>query len=147
MTREYNEYTITDDRSRTDFATVHDWLAATYWSPGVSREIVERAARGSALVVGVFSPGGQVAYARLISDAATFAYICDVYVDEAHRGRGIARAMLRFLQEHPDFQGLRRWVLATADAHDVYAGVGFTPLLYPDRWMVWIPPKPEPAPG
>ena len=81
----------------------------------------------------------QVGYMRVISDKATFAWICDVFVAEAHRGQKIAGAMVRFAQAHPDHKGLRRWVLATRDAHPVYAGVGFTPLPEPARWMIYLP--------
>ena len=121
------------------FDLVHAWLTATYWSPGISRSAVERAASHSALVVGAFLEGVQVGYARFVSDQTTFAWVCDVYVAEEHRGKGIARKMVRFAIEHPDFQGLRRWLLATADAHGVYAGLGFVPLPSPERWMVRLP--------
>lgn len=118
---------------------VHCWLSNTYWSPGVSREKVERAAQFSSLVLGIYLGEEQVAYCRVVSDRATFAYIGDVYVDEAHRGKGLGKAMIRFALEHPEHQGLRRWVLATLDAHDVYAAVGFEPLVMPERWMSYLP--------
>ncbi len=118
---------------------VHCWLSSTYWSPGISREKVERAAQYSSLVVGVYCEGVQVAYCRVVSDRTTFAYICDVIVDETHRGKGIGKAMIRFVLEHPEHQGLRRWILATKDAHGVYADVGFQPLVMPERWMVYLP--------
>lgn len=148
MRTEHGEYELDDDRSRIDFVRVHSWLTTTYWSPGIALDKVQRAAEGSSLVVGVYKksdgdnePGPQVGYMRVISDKATFAWICDVFVDEAHRGHKIATAMVSFAQAHPEHQGLRRWVLATKDAHPVYAGVGFTPLPEPDRWMIYLPAK------
>jgi GNAT superfamily N-acetyltransferase len=142
----HGEYELDDDRTRIDFERVHSWLTNTYWSPGIAQEKVERAAKGSSLVLGVYQKssgenesGQQVGYMRVISDKATFAWICDVFVDEAHRGQKIASAMVSFALAHPEHQGLRRWVLATRDAHPVYAGVGFTPLPEPDRWMIHLP--------
>ena len=130
---------IDDDLSRVDFDRVHSWLTTTYWSPGVSRELVERAARGSATVIGVYAGAQQVAYCRIVSDKATFAWLCDVFVDETFRGRGIAKAMVRFALDLPYSAELRRWILATRDAHEVYAECGFVQLPNPDRWMVRLP--------
>jgi GNAT superfamily N-acetyltransferase len=121
------------------FDRVHPWLASTYWSPGISREKVERAAGHSALVVGAFADDVQCGYARIVSDQTTFAWVCDVFVDEAFRGRGLARRMITHAMQLPEFQGLRRWLLATADAHGVYAAIGFEPLPNPERWMVRRP--------
>ena len=119
-----------------DFARVHAWLSSSYWSPGVSRETVEKAARGSSLVIGAYRGVEQAGYLRVVSDKATFAWVCDVFVDEAHRGRGIAKAMVRFALADPEHQGLRRWLLATRDAHEVYRAVGFKPLPAPEKWMI-----------
>ena len=126
-------------RERLDFEQIHLWLSNTYWSPDVPREKVERAALYSSLVIGVYHADHQVAYMRVVSDRATFAYLCDVYVDEAHRGKGLATAMVRYALADPEHQGLRRWLLATRDAHPVYAGIGFQPLPTPERWMTLLP--------
>ena len=139
MTTVEAETVIDDALARIDFERVHGWLSRTYWSPGISREKVERAARHSSLVVGAYREGVQVGYLRVVSDRTAFAYLCDVYVDEAHRGQGIARRMVRYALEHPEFQGLRRWMLATRDAHDVYRGLGFDLLPMPERWMCLVP--------
>jgi GNAT superfamily N-acetyltransferase len=145
MRANHNDYEIDDDAARLDLGRLHGWLASTYWSPGVSLELVERAARGSSLVVGAYvsSPrvddGVQVGYLRVVSDRATFAWICDVFVDESHRGKGLARAMVRFALAHPEHQSLRRWLLATRDAHDVYRALGFEPLTNAQRWMAFHP--------
>ena len=119
-----------------DFKLVHSWLTTSYWSPGVSRERVEQAARGSSLVLGAFSNDSLVGYCRIVSDRTTFAWICDVWVDELARGQGIAKAMVRAAISDPEHQALRRWVLATKDAHELYKGCGFVPLPEPERWMV-----------
>ena len=139
MKRAHREYEIDDDPARPDFARVHQWLTNSYWSPGIARERVERAAAGSSLVVGTYLFEEQVGYLRVVSDRATFAWIADVFVDPAHRGRGLATAMLRFALEHPAHQGLRRWTLATRDAHAVYAKFGFMPLPHPERFMIFKP--------
>ncbi|HEX8299759.1 MAG TPA: GNAT family N-acetyltransferase [Rubricoccaceae bacterium] len=128
-------YVRSDDRARLDFAAVHAALAASYWSPGIARETVERAAAGS-LTFGLYAPKGeQVGYARVVTDRATFAYLADVYVLEAHRGRGLGRWLVEGVLAHPDLEGLRRWMLATRDAHGLYASFGFAPLAAPDRFM------------
>ncbi len=132
-------YVVDDDRERIDFARVQAWLASSYWSPGIESAQVMRAAHYSALMVGVYLGSDQAAYMRVVSDCTTFAYICDVFVDEAHRGRGLGRAMVQFALDHPELQGLRRWLLATRDALGVYAGVGFAPLEYAQYWMIHHP--------
>jgi GNAT superfamily N-acetyltransferase len=129
-------YTVSDDPSRLDFDVVHDYLRTSYWSPGVSREVVERAAAGS-LAVGLYAPdGAQVGYARAVTDRATFAWLADVFVTSEHRGLGLGRFLVGCLLDHPDLQGLRRWLLGTADAHGLYAQLGFTPLDDPARYML-----------
>ena len=141
MIQHHHDYEIDENRARLDFTQVHAWLSETYWSPGVPRDRVERAAQFSSLVVAAYQreSGAQVGYLRVISDRTTFGYFCDVYVDAAHRGRGVARAMARFALAHPEHQGLRRWLLVTRDAQNVYAGVGFQTLPLPERWMTYLP--------
>lgn len=119
-----------------DFETVHSWLKSSYWSPGISRDRVERAAQNSSMVIGAYIEEQQAGYCRIVSDRTTFAWVCDVWVSEAHRGQGIARAMIAFAMADPEHQGLRRWLLATKDAHGVYQALGFEPLPEPARWMV-----------
>jgi GNAT superfamily N-acetyltransferase len=133
---EHSDFEIDDEPSRIDFGAVHSWLTGAYWSPGVTREKVERAAGGSASVIGAYVDGKQVGYARVVSDKETFAWLCDVFVDEAFRGKGIARGMVRFALNLPYADGMRRWVLATKDAHGIYADCGFQVLDNPDRWMI-----------
>lgn len=118
-----------------DLDILHPMLAETYWSPGIPREVVARACAGSICAIARDEAGRLVGFARVVSDRATFAWLCDVIVAPAKRGQGLARALVRALQAAPELSGLRRWLLATRDAHGVYAPLGFTPLAGPDRWM------------
>jgi len=134
----HGNYVIDEDVSRIDWPRVHSWLTSSYWSPGITRDRIERAARHSALILGVYQESDQVAYLRVVSDMTRFAYLCDVWVDLSHRKRGLARAMVRYAMEHPEFSTVK-WLLATADAHGVYSPLGFTPLKEPFRWMACSP--------
>ena len=135
MTKSLGDYEIDTDPTRLQFDRVHGWLTNSYWCPGIPLERVERAAKGTTMVVAVYKDEEQVAYMRVISDKTTFAWVCDVFVAEEHRKKGIAHAMVQFALDHPEFQGLRRWLLATKDAHDIYESCGFIPLPNPERWM------------
>lgn len=118
-----------------DFEAVHACLARSYWSPGVPRALVERAAANS-MCFGIFHErDGQVAYARVVSDKTTFAYLADVFVLESHRGKALSKLLVQAIQADPDLQGLRRFLLATRDAHSLYAQFGFTPIAAPERLM------------
>jgi len=127
-------YEITTDPRRFDIDAIHAFLARSYWSPDIPRAVVERAIANS-LCFGLLHDGAQVGFARIITDRATFAYLADVYVLEGHRGRGLAHRLMRAVMGHPDLQGLRRMMLATRDAHALYAGYGFRPLKAPERMM------------
>ncbi|HEX2357549.1 MAG TPA: GNAT family N-acetyltransferase [Micromonosporaceae bacterium] len=129
-------YEICTDPGRLDLDLVHRWLSTdAYWALGRGRDVVARAAEGS-LLFGVYEPGGtQVAVARAVTDSATFAWLCDVYVDRAERGRGLGSWLVGVVRDELNARGVRRILLATADAHGVYAKLGFRPLAEPDRWM------------
>ena len=111
---------LDDNPERLDIGRIHGWLAGSYWSPGIARSLVERAIAGSH-PLGAYRNGEQVGFARAISDHATFAWLADVWVDEAARGQGVGRAMVRWFIDHPRFAGIRRIALSTWDAHGVYA--------------------------
>jgi GNAT superfamily N-acetyltransferase len=128
------EYLITDDLSRVDFAVVHSWLTESYWSPGISRQKVEQAARYSALVVSALRDRQPVGYCRVVSDRTRFAWLADVFVHPEHRRRGLARAIVRFALDHPHLRDVPKWLLGTKDAHGVYATLGFAPPS-PERLM------------
>lgn len=135
VTRTLGEYSISDDPARLDLHAMHDFLRRAYWSEGIPLEVVQRAAQGSLCIGAYDADGAQVGLARFISDYATFCYVCDVYVLEAHRGRGLARAMLTMGLAHPQLAGLRRWNLVTRDAHALYRSLGFAPLAHSERHM------------
>jgi GNAT superfamily N-acetyltransferase len=136
----FGSYTISDDPSRLDLRAMHAYLQRAYWSEEIPFEVIERAARGS-LCIGTYdATGAQVGLARFVSDFATFCYVCDVYVLEEHRGRGLSKAMMEMAVRHPKLQGLRRWSLATRDAHGLYEPFGFTPLGNPERYMERLDP-------
>lgn len=128
-------YEITSDLARVDWPRVHSWLASSYWTPGISLERVRRAAENSSLVLSAFKDRTQAAYLRVVSDRTRFAYLCDVWVDTPHRGIGLARHLVKTALDHPDYSTCN-WLLATQDAHGVYAKLGFAPLPNPDRFMV-----------
>jgi ribosomal protein S18 acetylase RimI-like enzyme len=130
----FGEYEISSDIRRIDWERVHAWLASSYWTPGIALERVRRGGENSALVLGAFREDEQAGYLRVISDKTRFAYLCDVWVHEEHRGKGLARRMVRVALEHPDFATVN-WLLATLDAHGVYEKLGFKPLQNPERWM------------
>ncbi len=132
-------YSVTTDASRMDLDVIHGFLREAPWSREVPREIVERSMRHS-LCFGVFEGERQAGFARVISDYATYAYVCDVFVLESHRGQGLALWLLQCVMRHPDLQGLRRWVLTTKDAHPLYEKVGFVRTRVPERYMDWMRP-------
>ena len=130
-------YEFSADPSRIDAARVHRWLSEhSYWARGRSRDLQDRAAAGSR-TYGVFDveTGEQVAYARVVTDGATFAWLCDVIVDPNVRGRGAGVALVEGVVAELEPLGLKRVLLATADAHTLYAKVGFVPLVEPENWM------------
>jgi GNAT superfamily N-acetyltransferase len=131
-------WSVSMDPGRLQLDAIHPWLEHCYWSPGIRRDVVERAFANS-LVAGAYDDrGGQVGVARVVTDQATFAWLCDVFVAEGWRGRGIASAMVRELVADDRLSTLRRWCLATRDAHDVYRPFGFAPV-DPARWMEHLP--------
>ncbi|MBQ1072599.1 GNAT family N-acetyltransferase [Micromonospora sp. C31] len=130
-------YLLSTEADRIDLDLVHHWLSTdAYWAIGRDRETVARAFAGS-VPFGVYRPGDgrQVAVARVITDRATFAWLCDVYVDPGERGRGLGSWLAVAVRDHLAELGVRRILLATADAHAVYAKVGFATLADPHRWM------------
>jgi GNAT superfamily N-acetyltransferase len=129
-----NGYTISTDKTKLQFDVIHGFLSTSYWSPNIPMEIVKRAAE-NCLVFGIYKNDKQVGYARIISDYATFAYLADVFILESERGKGLSKWLMESIMQVPDLQGLRRWMLATRDAHGLYAQFGFTPLDNLDMMM------------
>lgn len=128
------DYQLSNDTARMDVAAIHAFLSTSYWSPGVPLDVVARAVRHS-VCAGIFLADAQVAFGRAVTDQATFAYLADIYVLEAHRGRGLAQRIVAALLSRPELQGLRRLMLVTRDAHRLYGKYGFTALARPERVM------------
>jgi GNAT superfamily N-acetyltransferase len=129
------EYEISTDPSRLDVERVHRFLSTeAYWSPGVAREVVERSIEHS-MPFGVYLGDEQVGFARVVTDRATFAWVADVYIEAGHRGHGLGKRLVAAMLEHPELQGLRRWMLGTADAHGLYRQFGFDGLVRAERFM------------
>ena len=160
MTVLQGDYIISTDKDKLDIDFIHSFLTRSYWAEGISKKVVARSIEGS-LCFGVFlnnpptpasagkptasasesklvvtaSEGKQVGFARMITDQATFAYLADVFIDEDHRGKGLSKWLMKVILSHAGLQGLRRIMLATRDAHALYAQLGFTPVNNPERWM------------
>jgi GNAT superfamily N-acetyltransferase len=129
-----NNLIVTTDPARQDVDAIHAYLTRAYWCEGIPRETVERAVRHS-LCFGQFDGAAQVGLARVVTDYTTFGYLCDVYVLESHRARGLGKWLIECVMAHPELQGLRRFNLATRDAHSLYAQFGFQPLRQPEVHM------------
>lgn len=146
---DHGEYFLSDDPGKIDLDAVHAFLTRSYWSEGIGKELVARAV-ASSLCYGVYAQGpatGQVGFARVITDGATFAYLCDVYVLEAHRARGLSKALMAFVLADPRLQGLRRFMLMTRDAHGLYERFGFRRMADPTRCMEIARPGMYHSPG
>ena len=138
---EQGDYVISTDSSRLDVELIHDFLSKTaYWASGRTLEVVERSIENS-LPFGIYKENNQVGFARVVTDYATFAWIADVFVLPEHRNQGLSKWLMEVILSHPQLQGFRRWVLATKDAHSLYARFGFIPLHRPERWME----RPDPS--
>jgi len=136
---------VDTDPERLDLAVVHTFLTASYWARGIPFAVVRQSVRNS-LCFGLYDGERQVGFARVVSDRATFAYLADVFVLESHRGRGLGKLLMAAVIAHPELQGLRRWMLATRDAHALYAQYGFTPLRAPESFMQLHDPDVYPEP-
>jgi N-acetylglutamate synthase-like GNAT family acetyltransferase len=134
------DYEISADASRLDVSVIHKFLAEdSYWSRGIPRSTVERAIENS-LCFGVYHRDEQVGFARVVTDRSTFALLADVFILEAHRGKGLSKELMRHVVEHEDLQGLRRFLLLTSDAHGLYSQFGFKEIASPARFMEVLKP-------
>lgn len=134
-----DELTISTDPARLDFDAICDFLRRAYWAQGRPREATERAYAHS-LVFGLYDGSRQIGVARVLSDTAIFAYLMDVFIHEDYRGRGLGKWLLETIFEYPDLKNVRRWMLATSDAHELYARYGFKSTSQPDAWMERVKP-------
>jgi GNAT superfamily N-acetyltransferase len=154
--RSRGDYLISTDRSKLQIEVVRGFLACSYWANNRPHETIDRSIANS-IWFGIYRAGkvgdasdraelsntSQVGFARVITDCATFAYLCDVFIAEEARGAGLGKWMIETILAHPDLQGLRRWMLATADAHGLYRQFGFSEISAPERWMEIYSPQPE----
>ena len=127
--------TISTDPSRLDVDAITDMLSRAYWAQGRTREMIARYLQHS-LTFGLYDGPHQIGLARVISDYTTFAWLCDVFIHEEYRGQGLGKWLMEAVHSHPELQGLRRWMLATRDAHGLYKQFGWAPLEPPERWMM-----------
>jgi GNAT superfamily N-acetyltransferase len=137
----HESFTISNDNARLDIDAILDFFTRAYWTKGRPPERTKRALKNS-LVFGVYEGKKQIGIARVISDFAIFAYICDVFIHEDYRTHGLGKWLMETIMSHPDLQGLRRWTLVTRDAHGLYKQYGFDSLANPDGWMEIIQPFP-----
>ena len=135
MDRENGEFTISTDRSRLQLDVIQAFMSEeSYWAKSRTLEQTRTAIENS-ICFGVYEGERQIGFARVVSDQATFAYLGDVFILNEFRGRGLSKWLMETIVSHPDLQGLRRWLLATRDAHGLYSQFGFGPLRFPERWM------------
>ena len=136
MEQEYAKgpFVISTERARLDVPLIRNFLASSYWAGGIPLAVVQKSIENS-LCFGVYDGAAQVGFARVITDYATYGYLGDVFILDTHRGKGLAKWLMESVMAHPDLQGLRRWGLATRDAHSLYAQFGFAPLAAPENTM------------
>jgi len=129
-------YVISTDPSMLDLDAVHGFLQRSYWASERPLETVKRSVEHS-LNFGLYQERDrrQIGFARVVTDLATFAWLCDVFIDEAHRGQGLGVWLMQTVVDHPELRCMRLWVLGTRDAHRLYEKIGFTPLSVPEKWM------------
>ena len=127
-------FTISDRREDLDVEFIHNFLRESYWAKGIPRAIVEKSINNS-ICFGLYHNSKQVGFGRVVSDQATFAFLSDVFVDSSYRGLGLGKWLVSCILTHPELQGLRRWLLATLDAHGLYEKNGFVALRRPDLFM------------
>jgi len=136
-----DQFTLSTDPSRLDRDAIAEMLQRAYWAIGRPRENTERAFDHS-LVFGIYEETKQVGFARIVTDYGVFAYLCDVFIHEDYRGHGLGKWLMETIMSHPDLQGLRRWALATRDAHGLYQQYGWNPVRNPNGWMEILLPFP-----
>lgn len=137
-------FLISTEKTLLDINTIHQYLSKeSYWGKGVSQQLVEKSVQNS-LCFGVYLQQKQVGFARVVTDFATFAYVCDVFILSDYRKTGLSKWLIQTIRNYPDLQNLRRWLLATADAHGLYGQFGFITLKNHDRWMEIFNPTIQP---
>ena len=136
-----DQFTISTDSSRLDMNAVYDFLSRSYWAKTRPRERTDKAFANS-LVFGLYENNKQIGMGRVVTDSAIVAYLCDVFIHENFRGHGLGKWLVQSMLEHPDLKHIRRWLLATDDAHGLYQQFGFVPLTEVEKWMQRLRPFP-----
>jgi len=135
LTLQKDNFSISTDTAKLDITSIHQFLSTkAYWSLNIPKEKVAQSIQNS-LCFGVYDEGKQIGFARIISDYTTIAYLGDVYIFEAYRGKGLSKWLMETIMTHPDLQGLRRWILLTGDAHELYRKFGWSEISDPSKWM------------
>lgn len=140
MEYKQNQFTISDDPVKLNIDAVCDFLSRAYWADKRERAVIEKSIQNS-LNFGVYDGSRQIGFARVVTDRATFAYLCDVFIHEDYRGKALGKWLMECILHHPELTGLRRWSLATRDAHGLYRQFGFTELSNPATWMEKFDPS------
>jgi N-acetylglutamate synthase-like GNAT family acetyltransferase len=135
-----NGFSVSTEHKDLDFEFIYAFISDSYWAKGIPQDVLRKAIDNS-LVFGVYTAcGNQVGFARVVTDKATFAYLADVFIDELHQGLGLGRLLMDNIASHPELQGVRRFMLATRDAHGLYEKYGFKPVENPEILMqIWDP--------
>ncbi|UUC45397.1 GNAT family N-acetyltransferase [Flavobacterium cerinum] len=134
-TRTFDAFTITTDKSKLDINVIHRYLSGeSYWSKDIPIERIQKSIE-NALCFGVYHNDQQIGYAKVVSDFSTMAYLGDVFILESYRGQGLSKQLMETIMSHPELQNLRRWILLTADAHELYKKYGWQPIASPEKWM------------
>lgn len=134
-TRTFDAFTITTDKSKLDINVIHRYLSGeSYWSKDIPIERIQKSIE-NALCFGVYHNDQQIGYAKVVSDFSTMAYLGDVFILEDYRGQGLSKQLMETIMSHPELQNLRRWILLTADAHELYKKYGWQPIASPEKWM------------
>jgi GNAT superfamily N-acetyltransferase len=130
----HREFLFSTDKKKLDLIYIHNFLTQSYWAHGIPLQLVESSVKNS-LCIGIYTNSEQIGFARVVTDYTTFAWLADVFVDERFRGRGLSKTLMTFISSFEEFRLLRRFMLATRDAHGLYAQFAFKPLKSPDRFM------------
>ena len=135
FTAEKDGFIISTDKQKLDISSIHRYLSKEgYWSKNISLDIVKRSIEHS-ICFGIYHEDGQIGFARVITDKATFGYLADVFIINEYRGRGLSKWLMQCILTHPELQEFRSWLLGTKDAHGLYSQFGFKPLEHPERYM------------
>ncbi len=135
-----NKFHISTDKSKLDLAKIHNFLKNSYWAENIPLQVVEKSIENS-LCFGIYEGSQQIGFGRVITDYTTFAYLTDLFIDESCRGLGLGKWLVKCILEYPELQGLRKWLLATRDAHELYRPYGFQ-MAKPERYMEISVPNP-----